>query len=323
MTKINLPRMIAATGTKRRRFVIRNREPLKRDRDRLLAIYLRVVKHWESAIPRIVEVYERNARANGLLIGDAYRNRQSAGQIIEVLVAHDTAEDIVTEAIDSEASWFERVFFDLRILVADWAGYVEAYQRSRWTKAIFSATGVELDTLLEAGDVSMTVRERIAANLELVRDVNAQQRQRMAQAVYSGYSQRLSAREIAKELQAVTGFGRKRAMLIASDQHQKLISALDTERMHQAGVTDFIWRHSKKRHPRDWHKAREGKQYNLTTRVRSDGEETIPKDDMPGVPIRCGCLKESVIDLDAMERELEANGELMSQEELDRLMASE
>lgn len=301
--EIPLPRLIAATGTKRRRFVIRNREPLKRDRDHLLGIYLRVVRHWEAAIPRIVEVYERNARADGLLT--------------------DTAEDVVTEAIDSEASWFERVFFDLRILVADWAGYVEAYQRSRWTKAIFSATGVELDTLLEAGDVSMTVRERIAANLELVRDVNAQQRQRMVQAVYNGYSQRLSAREIAKELQAVTGFGRKRAMLIASNELTTLVSQLDTERMHQAGITDFIWRHSKKKHPRDWHKAREGKQYNLTTRVRSDGEETIPKDDMPGVPIRCGCLKESVLDLDAMERELEANGELMSQEELDRLMASE
>lgn len=305
MRKVPLARMIAATGTKRRRFVIRNREPLKRDRDHLLGIYLRVVRHWEGAIPRIVEVYERNARADGLI--------------------SDTAEDIVTEAIDSEASWFERVFFDLRILVADWAGYVEAYQRSRWTKAIFSATGVELDTLLEAGDVSMTVRERIAANLELVRDVNAQQRQRMVQAVYNGYSQRLSAREIAKELQAVTGFGRKRAMLIASNELTTLVSQLDRERMHQAGITEFVWRHSGKLHPRTWHKARNGKRYNLETRKQSDGngDEVIPKDDMFGVPIRCGCVGDSWLDLDAMERELEANGELMSQEELDRLMASE
>lgn len=196
--KINLSRLIAATGTKRRRFVIRNREPLKRDRDRLLGIYLRVVRHWEGAIPRIVEVYERNARADGLL--------------------SDTAEDVVTEAIDSEASWFERVFFDLRILVADWAGYVEAYQRSRWTKAIFSATGVELDTLLEAGDVSMTVRERIAANLELVRDVNAQQRQRMVQAVYNGYSQRLSARDC----QGIAGRNWLRAQAGSVDCQQRV-----------------------------------------------------------------------------------------------------
>ena len=301
--KLNLPRLIAATGTKRRRFVIRNREPLKRDRDHLLSIYLRVVRHWEGAIPRIVEVYERNARADGLLA--------------------DTAEDVVTEAIDSEASWFERVFFDLRILVADWAGYVEAYQRSRWTKAIFSATGVELDTLLEAGDVSMTVRERIAANLELVRDVNLDQRKRMAQAVYNGYSQRLSAREIAKELQAVTGFGRKRALLIASDQHQKLVSALDMERMKQAGTTQGKYRHSGKLHPRTWHKARNGKVYDLETRKQVDGDDIIAKDDMPSIPVRCGCLWDSIFDLDAMERELEANGELMSQEELDRLMASE
>lgn len=289
MSRIPLARMIAATGTKRRTFTIRTPEPLQRDRDRLLRIYLRVIRHWESARPRIVAAYEREAQ----LVRDAY--------------TLDAADDL-SAAIDGEGNWFTRMFVELRAEIEEWAIAAEAWSRGKWRGAVLSATGVDLDTMLYAGDVQQTVEASIQSNLALIRDVNDQQSAKMKEAVFRGLNQRLPARDVARELSGITGFGRKRATLIASVELQKISTALDTERQYQAGITQFEWRHSRKLHPRPWHKAREGKIYDLETRKQVGGDEVIPADDMPGIPIRCGCRKQAHLDLDAMEAELDARG---------------
>lgn len=265
--------MIRATGSRRRAFTIRTREPLKRDRDRLLAVYLRVVKHWESAIPRIMEAYEREL----------------------VTYTRDAISDL-EDAVNQEAGWFTRLFVTLQAGITDWAVELEQWQRGVWRGATLSATGVDLGTMLYAGDVTQTVESVITQNIGLITDVDAQQASRMKDAVFRGLNGRYPARDVAKELQGITGFGRKRALLIASDQLQKATQALDTERMYQAGVTQFEWTHSRKLHPRNWHKARQGKIYDLQTRRAIDGSETIPADDMPGIPVRCGCRKLAHID---------------------------
>jgi uncharacterized protein with gpF-like domain len=60
--------------------------------------------------------------------------------------------------------------------------------------------------------------------------------------------------------------------------------------MQQAGIDEFEWVHSGKVHFRPWHRARNGKRFKL------EGE--IPPDDMPGIPIFCGCRKRAVLPLD-------------------------
>lgn len=312
MPKIPLRLMTRRAGTKRKRIVIRTRDPLKRDRDRLMAIYMQVVRHWQQAIPGIVAAYERLAEANRVW---------DSAPLIDRPMMVDSAEEIA-EAIEAEEGWFARVSLNLQSLISDWVGAMEWWQRSRWASAIFSATAVPIDTMLSAGDVQGTLDDTIAYNLSLIKDVDAQQARRMKEIVYRGYQSRMTAREVAKELQAVTGFGRQRALLIASVEQQKLVAVLDRERMAQAGITNALYKHSKKSHPRLWHKARDGKEYVLETRTSVDGKDTIAKDDMPGIAIRCGCGWEAILDLDAKEAELEAAGELMSQEELNALMSA-
>jgi uncharacterized protein with gpF-like domain len=90
---------------------------------------------------------------------------------------------------------------------------------------------------------------------------------------------------VAKELQAVVGISKKRAVRIASDQLQKLTSQLDTERMLDVGIKKWKWRHSGKLHPRVEHVARDNKIYLFSK----------PPDDMPGELPYCGCAKSAVI----------------------------
>lgn len=295
--RIPLARLIRRTGTNRNTFTIRTPEPLARDRDRLLKPYVKVVRHWEGARARIVAAYERE-------LGLYTRDSQLAGGA--TLVA-DAPSDL-NDAIDSEGSWFSRIFVELRAEITDWALACEAWHRGKWRGALLSATGVDLDTMLYAGDVAQTIDASIAGNLALIKDVNDQQAARMKEAVFRGLNQRLPARDVARELQSVTGFGRKRANLISSVELMKISTALDTERQYQAGITQFEWRHSKKLHPRPWHAARDGKIYYLESRKQVDGDEMIPADDMPGIPIRCGCRKQAHLDLNAMEAELDKQG---------------
>lgn len=264
--RYNLPRLIAQR-TKRRKFTFGTPDPLARDRDALLRIYLRVIRHWEEARGRILAAY---------------------GRELDNVLTRDSVDDL-QDAIDSEASWFSRIFLSLEVAIAEWTAALEAWHRSKWRGSILSASGVDVDTMLYAGDVEQTLESVIRQNVALIKDVDAQQAQRVTGIVFRGLNERLPARDVAKQLAEVTGFGRKRALLIASDQLQKAATALDSERMYEAGITQFVWRHSGKRHPREWHKARNGKRYDLRTRKQSDGngDEVIPADDMPGIPIRC------------------------------------
>lgn len=276
--RYNLAQLIARR-TKRRKFTFATPEPLKRDRDKLLAIYLRVIRHWEEARGRILAAYTRE---------------------LDTVLARDSVDDIQV-TIDSEASWFERVFLSIEVAFQSWSADLEAWHRSKWRGSILSASGVDVDTMLYAGDVEQTVGAVIKQNIALIKDVNAQQADRMAGIVFRGLNQRMPARDVAKELAAVTGFGRKRALLIASDQLQKATAALDTERMAEAGIGAFTWRHSGKLHPREWHKARNGKRYNLRTRKEVGGDEVIPADDMPGIPVRCGCRKQAYFEIEGTD----------------------
>lgn len=277
--KYNLPQLLRSR-TKRRQFTFGTPDPLARDHDALLRIYLRVIRHWEGARGRILAAYTLTG------INDGY--------------TLDGIDDIQA-TIDSEASWFERVFLSIEVAFQSWSADLEAWHRSKWRGSILSASGVDVDTMLYAGDVEQTVGAVIKQNIALIKDVNAQQADRMAGIVFRGLNERLPARDVAKQLAEVTGFGRKRALLIASDQLQRAATALDTERMAEAGITSFIWKHSAKRHPREWHKARNGKRYDLRTRKEVGGNEVIPADDMPGIPIRCGCKKQAYFEIEGVD----------------------
>jgi uncharacterized protein with gpF-like domain len=152
--------------------------------------------------------------------------------------------------------------------------------------------------MLGASDVSETVQAFVSAAMwQLIRSVSDDTRAKVSDIVLRGYAARTPLRTVAKEMSEAVEFSRKRALRIASDQNSKLSAGLDRARQEQAGITQFAWHHSLKRHPRPWHQAREGKVYDWDTLHQVDGPDQIEAGDNAGQPPFCGCRTRAVIDL--------------------------
>lgn len=227
--------------------------------------YAPVVAHWQSAIPAIMAQYERTLSS----------------------LATDSAEDMGS-IIGSAEREAESVMVRLRIAIGAWAAKAEVWQRRKWVSVVMTATGVDIGAMLGPTDARMTVGASIERNVGLVKSVSDQARQRISQAVFDGLKKRKPAAEVARELREAVGMSQRRARNIASDQLTKISSELASERRRQVGIDTWEWVHSGKAHPREDHKARNGKRYT---------DETAP-DDIPGELPFCGCVERAVLSLD-------------------------
>ena len=208
--------------------------------------------------------------------------------------------DAPQDAIEEAKAAVDRIAVLLSVSVRDWAAIIEEWQRSRWAAAVLSASGVDLSTMLGAADVRATLATTIEWNTALIRDVSDQIRQRVGNAVYAGLNARRPARDVAREISEAIGMGRSRAQRIASDQLNKLTSALAQERRRQVGINYWEWVHSGKAHPRLEHVARNGRLYADTPAGAGhkidDRTAAAPPEDLPGQLPYCGCQSRGVID---------------------------
>lgn len=263
----------AKPGTKRT-FVLPDIVPTLALRSDLERIYMRVVRAWW------------NAARDGIL--PAYRRAlEQAKSPPPGIVLDDTNE--LSSVLDEIALTLERLILSITPDLSDWIVRVERWHRARFATS-FTPTGVNITTLIGPEDARETMQAVLNSNVALIRNVNEESRSRIAQIVFRGFNQRIEPRQIAREISASVGLSRKRALRIAADQTVKLSSDLDMERMRQAGIDTFEWRHSGKIHYRPWHKERDRKRFAL------EGE--IDPADMPGQPIYCGCRKRAVIDFE-------------------------
>lgn len=257
--------MARQQGRRRGRAVFRPIVPTNALAADLARVYLAAVKEWADALGRIEAEYARTLAA----------------------MTTDSASDLERE-INAAEGGFQRLLLQLTPRLREWALRTERWHREKWRAAALSATGIDLQTILTPQATRETVEMVVARNVALVRNVSDQARQRISDAVFRGVQQRRPARDVAKELREATGMARDRSIRIASDQATKLTSALDTERMKEAGIDKWEWKHSGKRHPREDHRARDGKEYSW---------KTAPND-MPGELPFCGCRKLAVISFD-------------------------
>ncbi|GGB15002.1 hypothetical protein GCM10011380_00520 [Sphingomonas metalli] len=230
------------------------------------AAYAPVIALWSRMAERIIAEYERSLSA---LTTDAPIDLQ--------------------RLLDEADGELQRLLILLTAAMNDWTVRVEGWTRGKWRGAVLAATGVDISTLIGPEDVRQTLGEYLEWNTSLIKDVSAQTRQRIGNAVFAGLTNRTPARDVAKTIREAVGMGRDRATRIASDQLQKLTSALADERQREAGISQVEWRSSHKRHPRAHHAARDGTIYYLETRTPVEGGEAVPADDWVGRPPYCGC----------------------------------
>lgn len=227
--------------------------------------YRPVVTLWTNALPRIMVQYERTLSS----------------------MTTDAPTD-VQAAIDGTADDFLRLLIELIPELRDWVVRTEAWQRDKWRAAVLSATGVDLLTLLGPQDVRETLETVIARNTALIKDVSAQAQARISNAVFQGLTQRTPAAEVAKQIREATGMARRRSLSVASDQLNKLTNTLADERRREAGINEWEWVWSRKKHGRETHIARNGKVYS----------DNNPPPEMPGQLPYCGCRSKAVLTFD-------------------------
>lgn len=224
--------------------------------------YRPVITTWEQAIPAIMAEYERTL---------SELTQDSAADASERIAAVETA--------------LAQLIITIRIRLAEWGARVERYHRGKWRGAILTATGVDIGTLVGAGDMRMPIGNAVERNVALIRSISDGARGRISDSVFRGFQRRAPPREVAKEIQEAVGGSRKRALRVAADQNVKLASALNEERRREAGIDTFEWVHSGKLHYRPEHKARDGKKYT----------DDRPPPTMPGEEPYCGCTSRAVI----------------------------
>lgn len=194
--------------------------------------------------------------------------------------------DQVQSAIDAvHASFLTRLITEITPALRRWTLSAERWHRGKWAAAVKAGTGVDLSAVLTVMGTEDTLAAFINRNVALVRNVSEQAQGRISDAVWRGWDARTPVREVAKEIREAADLGRKRALRIAADQNNKLSAALDMERQAEAGLTEYRWRHSGKRHPREEHKARDGQVYKL-------GQ---PAGDQPGMAPFCGCRAQAYV----------------------------
>lgn len=246
--------------------------------DLFTSCYRPIVDLWAASVDQIVAEYARSLSG---MVTDSPEDVQA--------IIDDVERNAVALALS------------LTPQVQGWALRVEQYIRTRWAGAVLSATGVRLDTMLGPEDVRATLQTYIAWNTDLIKDISAQAKQRIANAVFSGFQNRAPARDVAKKIREAVAMSRRRSTMIASDQTQKLSAQLAQERRRDAGLTAFRWRHSGKKHPRPEHVARNGKLYSESKDEvgRTYKGETILRapdnSTRAGMEPYCGCTEQGVL----------------------------
>lgn len=182
----------------------------------------------------------------------------------------------------------QRLVLELTPALADWTVRVEEWHRLRWLGVVKTASGVDLGTMIGPREVAQPMAAVLQQLTGLIRNIDEDMRSRITQTVWRGFTQRTPRSQMVREMRATVDIGKRRAELIARDQTTKLAGVLDQERQREAGIADYIWRHSGKVHYRENHKARDGKRFSWNK---------PPSDGHPGYAINCGCKAQAFIPL--------------------------
>jgi SPP1 gp7 family putative phage head morphogenesis protein len=250
------------TRPRAKSITLREIVPTKAQSDDLAAIYLAIVRHWRDVGANVLAVYDPPA-----ITTDSPPEIESA-----LAQGQRTADALIIALSARTSSWIDRLAL---------------WHTRRWGANVLSGTGVSIDAWLTNAAIADDMAASLAWNTGLIRNVSDQARDRISNAVWAGYRARTPRRDIARAINEAVGLGRDRARRIAVDQTTKLAGAMDRSRMLEAGLNDWLWRHSGKAHPRQDHVARNGKRYTWQN----------PPADIPGELPFCGCKAQGVVDL--------------------------
>lgn len=161
----------------------------------------------------------------------------------------------------------------------------------KWREAIKSATGIDVEAIVQQDDILPLLALAVARSSALVVDLNRQVAADVERVVYDAVAKQKAVSALKKELTDRFGVAEKRAELIAVDQVSTMVAELTEMRHRQAGITEYIWTTRRDERVRPLHARLHGKRYRYGQRTGAEGG--LP----PGMPIRCRCNARGVVRL--------------------------
>ena len=135
----------------------------------------------------------------------------------------------------------------------------------------------------------------VSQNLDLIKSIDSQTMEKIKGVLQRGVidtqERARLTKDLISEIEHIAGVERSRAILIGTDQIGKLNGRLMEHRQRGVGIESYIWRSSGDRRVRELHKAHNRQTYSW---------DEPPLDGHPGQPIRCRCVADPVMDIDAM-----------------------
>lgn len=172
---------------------------------------------------------------------------------------------------------------------------VVAAQDGNINKAVSRGLGV--DFLVPGSPLDGLIDDWAASNTALIKDLQDNYLMRVQQSLTNGFRQGLTSGEIAKQINAATGVGLRRAKNIARNEIGTLNAKVTEERDKELGIEKYIWRTMRdikvrgnpaglypRSRPSHW--AREGKKFSW---------DKPPDGGHPGEDYLCRCFAQAVI----------------------------
>lgn len=199
-------------------------------------------------------------------------------------------QDALKGAVYADQSSMDRDTAIAAVSILPFLRKVEVWQVTRWGQAIKSAVGVDLKPMLLSADAAQAVDaagERATAALNGgMQDF----RRRVDTILWQGVAQGKTRLQVTDELKDALAIGTRRARNNGIDQTQYTVGDLNRLRQTQAGITEYMWRHTAQPRPRFWHKARDGKVYSWSD---------PPYDGPPATLPNCKCAAQGIVRPDA------------------------
>ncbi len=160
---------------------------------------------------------------------------------------------------------------------------------SRWIEQVNSVIGVDLKAVVTSQQAEAPITLATRRNVALIKGLTDEVAAKIEVAITDLVTRGASTKEIAAKLTEISGFGKKRAQLIAITEANKFNGELNAIRQTQAGVTRYTWSTVRDKRVRPKHAAREGQTFRW---------DTPPSGGHPGSEPRCRCIARAILDLD-------------------------
>lgn len=217
--------------------------------------------------------------------------------VIKALSNYDRAFGLVQDNLGSDLSiaWqsfinrtaglsSKRLALDVFKKTADG---INTFQRGKFIANIKNTIGVDVGVILREPNTQRVISEAVANNIRLISSISDSYRERAERIIRQALTGGSDFASLKNELLELGGFKKgsgseiRRARLIARDQTQKLMGAINEARQVDNGITHYFWDTANDQRVRPSHEANDGKRFAWAS---------PPPTGHPGEDVNCRCV---------------------------------